>query len=107
MHRNDILAALGLADQNSGLYVGGWQDPSGSILTSYNPATEEPIAEIVQASLADYETAISEATDAFDEWRMLPAPRRGDYVRRIGNALREYKEQLGALVALEMGKIKA
>ncbi|HSF86120.1 MAG TPA: aldehyde dehydrogenase family protein [Acidimicrobiia bacterium] len=107
MHRNDILAALGLADQNSGLYVGGWQDPSGSILTSYNPATEEPIAEIVQASLADYETAISEATDAFDEWRMLPAPRRGDYVRRIGNALREYKEPLGALVALEMGKIKA
>jgi aldehyde dehydrogenase (NAD+) len=107
LHRNDILAALGLADQNSGLYVGGWQDPSGSILTSYNPATEEPIAEIVQASLADYETAISEATDAFDEWRMLPAPRRGDYVRRIGNALREYKEPLGALVALEMGKIKA
>ncbi len=107
MHRDEILSALGLSDENSGLYVGGWKDPSGSTLTSYAPATTEPIADVVQASLGDYEVAIGEAIEAFEEWRMLPAPRRGDYVRRIGNALREYKEPLGALVAMEMGKIKA
>ncbi len=107
MHRDAIFAALGLAEENSGLYVGGWRDPSGSLLTSVNPATAEPIAAVVQASADDYELAIAEAIEAFEEWRMLPAPRRGEYVRRIGNALREYKEPLGSLVALEMGKIKA
>jgi aldehyde dehydrogenase (NAD+) len=105
--RDQIFDALGLEDVSSGAYAGRWLDAAGDEITSINPATEEPIATVRQASLDDYETVISEAADAFVEWRMLPAPKRGEYVRLLGNALRDYKEPLGALVALEMGKIKA
>ncbi|NND02127.1 MAG: aldehyde dehydrogenase family protein, partial [Acidimicrobiia bacterium] len=72
-----------------------------------NPATEQPIASVTQASNDDYERAVTSAVDTFKEWRMLPAPQRGDYVRQIGNALRDHKAQLGALVSMEMGKIRA
>ena len=107
MNRDAVFAALDLTDTNSGVFAGRWLEPSGEVLVSENPATTEPIASVVQGTVEDYETVITEAADAFEEWRMLPAPQRGEYVRRIGNALREYKEPLGALVALEMGKIKA
>ena len=107
MKRDAVLSALGLSDTNSGVFAGRWLEPSGDVLVSENPATAEPIASVLQGDLADYEVVVGEATDAFEEWRMLPAPQRGEYVRRIGNALREYKEPLGALVAMEMGKIQA
>lgn len=105
MNRDAALSALGLSDINPGVYAGRWIEPSGDVLVSENPATTEPIASVVQGTAGDYETVAAEAVEAFEEWRMVPAPHRGEYVRRIGNALREYKEPLGALVALEMGKI--
>src|SRR4029079_13083155 len=55
----------------------------------------------------DYETCVAAAERAFETWRALPAPKRGEIVRQIGNALREKKKALGALVSLEMGKIRA
>jgi len=105
--RDQIFAALGLDDVNPGAYAGGWIDPSGDEITSINPATGEPIAAVKQASLDDYERVVTSAEEVFLEWRMLPAPKRGEYVRLLANALRNYKEPLGALVALEMGKIHA
>jgi len=105
--RDQIFAALGLEDVNSGAYAGGWLDTGGIEITSINPTTEEPIASVRQASLADYEEIVANSEETFEEWRMLPAPKRGEYIRLFGNALREYKEPLGALVALEMGKIQA
>src|SRR6185436_6165326 len=81
--------------------------PSGSDLVSLNPATGEPIARIAQASRADYARVADEAQKAFEKWREWPAPKRGEVVRQIGDALREKKDALGALVSLEMGKIKA
>ena len=107
MTRDQIFAALGLDDVNPGAYAGGWIAPSGDEITSINPATEEPIAAVKQASLDDYELVVASAEDTFKEWRMLPAPKRGEYVRLLADALRRYKEPLGALVALEMGKIQA
>ena len=107
MTRDQIFAALGLDDVNPGAYAGGWIDPSGDEITSINPATGEPIAAVKQASLDDYERVVTSAEEVFLEWRMLPAPKRGEYVRLLANALRNYKEPLGALVALEMGKIHA
>ncbi len=107
MRREEIFDALGLSDDNPGLYAGEWRAGAGGELTSVNPATAEPIATVQQASAADYEAVVAAAHEAFREWRVLPAPQRGEYVRRIGNALRDAKEPLGALVALEMGKIKA
>jgi aldehyde dehydrogenase (NAD+) len=105
--RDQIFAALGLDDVNPGAYAGGWIEPSGDEISSMNPTTGEPIAAVKQASLDDYERVVTNAEDTFKEWRMLPAPKRGEYVRLLADALRRYKEPLGALVALEMGKIQA
>jgi aldehyde dehydrogenase (NAD+) len=105
VNRDDIFGALGLDDHPSGAYAGAWLDAGGAPLESENPATNATIGTLFQASRADYERTVQVAEETFHEWRMLPAPKRGDYVRQIGNALRDYKEPLGALVSMEMGKI--
>ena len=105
-----ILKELGIEETNPGVCTGpdGWiQDPEGSELISYNPTTEEPIASVVQATPQSYQTVASEAHAAFQKWRAVPAPQRGQVVRDLGQALRELKEPLGDLVSLEMGKLKA
>jgi aldehyde dehydrogenase (NAD+) len=107
MTRDEIFAALGLEDVNAGGYAGGWLDASGDILEVENPTTGEILGSVRQCDEADYDKIIESAQETFLRWRMLPGPKRGEYVRLIGNALREKKEALGALVALEMGKIQA
>jgi len=104
-----LLDKLHLTDLNPGACTGpdGWiSDPNGKKLVSYNPATGEAIASIVQATAATYDTVVNRAAEAFLAWRNVPAPQRGALVRDLGNALREYKEPLGELVSLEMGKIR-
>lgn len=102
----DVLTSLGIAETNSGVYAGQWiESPGGDALVSTNPATGEAIASVTQASEADYEKVMEASQEAFRRWRMLPAPQRGEYVRLIGNALREKKDALGKLVSMEMGKI--
>jgi len=105
--KDEIFAELGLEDRNPGAFAGGWLETTGADLEVENPATASTISTIVRASADDYEQVIAAAREAFPRWRMLPAPKRGEYVREIGNALREHKEALGALVALENGKIRA
>ncbi len=107
MKRDAVLAALGIENENSGVFAGQWLAGNGPALASIDPTTEEVLGSVREADIADYEAAITVAQDTFKEWRMLPAPERGNYVRRIGNALREYKEPLGALVSMETGKIRA
>ncbi|MBI5156890.1 MAG: aldehyde dehydrogenase family protein [Acidimicrobiia bacterium] len=107
MNQDQIFSALGLHDLHSGAYAGGWVEPSGGELTVENPATAATISRVRQASAADYEAVIASSEETFLRWRMLPAPKRGEYVRLIGDALRRHKTALGALVSLEMGKIAA
>ena len=107
MTKEEIFASLGIDGLTSGAYAAGWLDAGGDELEVENPTTTEPIATLTQASLDDYEKIVTTAEETFQEWRMLPAPKRGEYVRLIGNALRDHKEALGALVSLEMGKIRA
>jgi aldehyde dehydrogenase (NAD+) len=107
MTRDEIFAALGLRDHNSGVYAGGWVDGSGGDLASVNPATGSEIAMVAKGSIDDYDAVVASSQETFERWRMVPAPKRGEFVRQIGNALRDHKEALGALVALEMGKIVA
>ncbi|RMH19138.1 MAG: aldehyde dehydrogenase family protein [Acidobacteria bacterium] len=102
---SDLLAELGIADQNSGACAGDWLDTSGPELASINPTTGEVIATVRQATVADYERVVAAGLTAFDAWRRWPAPRRGEVVRRLGDALRSKKEPLGKLVTLEVGKI--
>ncbi len=104
----DFLSDLGIEKINRGACYGpgGWLGGKGrEILVSYNPTTGEEIARVYQANEADYEEVMRQASKAFEEWRLVPAPVRGLVVRDFGIALREKKETLGKLVSLEMGKI--
>jgi len=105
----DILKKLGLAEINPGTWLGSksLEDTSTKLIESINPATGEVIASVRSTSAADYEQLVTQARETFLEWRKIPAPLRGEAVRLIGNALRENKDALGSLIALEMGKIKA
>jgi aldehyde dehydrogenase (NAD+) len=105
-----LLTRLGIQEVNPGACTGpdGWiADPKGKQLVSYNPTTNNAIASIVQATPETYEKVVSAAHQAFLTWRSAPAPKRGEVVRDLGNALRAMKEPLGELVTLEMGKIRA
>jgi aldehyde dehydrogenase (NAD+) len=106
VNRDQILRALGLEDENPGAYAAGWIGTGGDLLISCDPTTGEAIAAVKQATVEDYEKVVGNSAEVFTEWRMLPAPERGEYVRRLGNALRDYKDPLGSLVSYEMGKIK-
>lgn len=104
-----LLEKLGIEDVNSGACTGPdrwYQDPDGVELTSYNPSTGEPIASIIQATEPVYDRVVADAHESFLHWRTVPAPVRGHLVRDLGELLREYKEPLGDLVTLEMGKIR-
>jgi aldehyde dehydrogenase (NAD+) len=110
MNATQILAGLGLEQTNSGTWCGegGWlADSAAPLIESINPSTGEVIARVRAASAADYQRVMATAVAAFQEWRLVPAPLRGEAIRRIGNALRAKKDLLGSLVTLEMGKIKA
>jgi len=103
---SEILEKLHIEAVNSGACYGDWiPQPSGGELESINPASGEALAKVLRAGPEDYEYVVSRAQEAFLEWRMVPAPRRGEIVREIGNELRAHKNELGALVSLEMGKI--
>lgn len=82
-------------------------DPKGNELASYNPATGELIGKVIQVTSATYEQVVTSAQNTFMNWRSVPAPKRGELVRDLADALRMYKEPLGDLVTLEMGKIQA
>ncbi len=97
---------FGIEGGNLGACTGQWIAAEDKHeLISYNPTDGEPIASVIQADEAAYEEVIATAAEAFKSWRMMPAPARGEIVRDLGNELREFKEPLGRLVSLEMGKI--
>ena len=105
-----LLQSLGLSATNSGTYLGQgrWSEATGAgVLHPTNPTTGEVIAEVQATSEAEYEAVIARAQAVFQEWRTVPAPRRGEAIRLCGEALRANKDALGSLVALEMGKSKA
>lgn len=103
-----LLEKLQISDVNPGTCTGpdGWIDSGGEVLVSHNATTGEPLAKVIQTTPAAYISVVDVAAEAFKTWRSVPAPKRGEVIRDLGNALREYKEPLGELVTLEMGKIK-
>lgn len=101
-----VLKNLGIDEVNQGVSTGAkWFETQGKLNTSSSPVDGKVIASVKTATLKDYETVVTKAQAAYKEWRMVPAPQRGEIVRLIGNALRDAKEDLGALVSYEMGKI--
>lgn len=104
------LRDLGIQAVNSGGSTGsGWWAPKGSgpLLQSCNPATGDVLAGVHPCTAEDYRHLVATSQEAFERWRSVPAPKRGELVRLIGQALRQQKDQLGTLVAAEVGKIKA
>ena len=105
MDKTEVFTRLGLTAMNSGVYAGAWLPGAGREIESINPTSGEVLATVRRAAAEEYEQVVQTSTAAFAGWRMLPAPRRGEYIRLLGNALREHKEPLAALVSMEMGKI--
>jgi aldehyde dehydrogenase (NAD+) len=104
--RNDVLKRLNISELNDGVSTGAdWLGGRGETTVSVSPIDNQEIARVKNASLDDYELVMQKAQEAFIIWRKIPAPKRGEVVRQIGDALRAAKEDLGYLVSLEMGKI--
>ncbi|PYL44814.1 MAG: aldehyde dehydrogenase family protein [Verrucomicrobia bacterium] len=101
-----VLQKLGLTDDNPGVFDGEWRG-GGAKIDKISPINGQKLASVRTASADEYDRAISRAHEAFLKWRTTPGPVRGDTVRRLGNALREFKHDLGQLVTLETGKIIA
>lgn len=101
----DFLVKLNIQPENKGVSTGSeWIKGNGKKLDSFSPVDGKKIASITTGDESDYEQMMEKATAAFKEWRNWPAPRRGEIVRQVGEALRENKEILGKLVSYEMGK---
>lgn len=109
--QNDIVSQtfeeLGLTGENKGACTSSWLETSGQRLTSFNPTTGQGLADIICATEGDYDKIIEHTHKTFNAWRMAPAPQRGEVIRRLGEELRKYKEPLGRLISLEVGKIES
>lgn len=105
MQIQEILSSLQIAANNSGVSTGTkWLKGNGTIIESFSPVNGALIAASEDTSRAIYDEVIQTAKKAADTWRNIPAPKRGEIVRQIGDLLRINKEALGNLVSLEMGK---
>src|SRR5580692_5863628 len=101
-----VLEKLALSEDNAGVFDGNWRG-GGAKIDKISPIDGKKLATIRTAADEDYKKTIARAEEAFEKWRKTPGPVRGDTVRRLGNALRELKHELGQLVTLETGKIIA
>lgn len=102
---SDILAQLGIQQHNAGASTGANQiDCKGEKIASYSPVDGQLIATVNEVDKNSFDHVIEKANEAFAEWRSWPAPRRGEVVRQMGEALRKNKNALGRLVSYEMGK---
>ena len=105
MKMEKVLNKLGIEKNNEGASTGvQWLKAGGPKMESFSPVDGKRIASVTLVTRDTYDQVISQAQAAFTEWRMWPAPKRGEVVRQIGEALRNYKEPLGRLVSYEMGK---
>lgn len=101
----DFLSTLGLSGLNSAYSTGSADGAgSGAVITCYSPVDGKAIGAVGSVNRAEYDAVVAQAQQAFLQWRQWPAPKRGEVVRQVGEALRKYKDPLGRLVSYEMGK---
>ncbi len=98
------LKILGISTQNPGSSTGQHWFSGGKLFESFSPVDGKRIALVTGSSRKDYEQVVNSATDAFRTWRLIPAPKRGEIIRQLGDRLRQLKPALGKLVSYEMGK---
>ena len=105
-----ILKKLGINKINHGSCIGGdkWiKSNDAGVISSFNPTNNNLLAKVNKCNKDDYEEVIKSSLMAFEKWKMVPAPVRGQLILEMANELRDKKDLLGSLVSLEMGKIKA
>ena len=101
----DFLAQLGIQSVNPGASTGTqWIDSKATVIRSSSPVDGKLIGTVQSTDEATYQRIVQQSAQAFEDWRQWPAPKRGEIVRQVGEALRMYKEPLGKLVSYEMGK---
>lgn len=100
----ESLTSLGIKAENIGASTGNEWFATGNTIPCYSPTDGSLIASVTSASAEDYEKVVQSSQKAFKEFRMMPAPHRGEIVRQFGEKLRHYKADLGKLVSYEMGK---
>lgn len=100
----EALSQLGIKDLNDGTSTGSNSFANGKTIESYSPVDGSLIASVKASTKEDYQAAMAKAEDAFKAWRLVPAPKRGEIVRQMGEELRKFKQPLGQLVSYEMGK---
>ncbi len=101
----EALKTLGITNSNRGTSTGKtWLRTTGQSIVSYSPADGKVIGRVQTTDKRAFAKVMEQAQKAFVAWRLVPAPKRGEVVRQIGEALRKYKEPLGKLVSYEMGK---
>ncbi|MEL6560982.1 MAG: aldehyde dehydrogenase family protein [Bacteroidota bacterium] len=99
------LSNLGIAELNQGSSTGkDWLSSSGAVISSHSPADGALIAKVTSGTADTYEAVVAKSAEAYKSWRLMPAPKRGEIIRQIGDELRINKEDLGKLVSYEMGK---
>ena len=101
----EFLKTLKIEEKNKGVSTGtNWINSNGETIDSFSPVDGKKIASVTATDKESYEAVVKKAEEAFKTWRLVPAPKRGEIVRQIGEALRQHKEPLGKLVSYEMGK---
>ncbi|MEC9466534.1 MAG: aldehyde dehydrogenase family protein [Myxococcota bacterium] len=101
----DFLTELGIEENNSGVIIGDLREANGEVIESISPVDGQVIAKVQMGTAEDYDKVVAKAVAAFETWRMVPAPKRGEIIRQMGMLLRDKKTALGKLVSLEVGKI--
>jgi aldehyde dehydrogenase (NAD+) len=105
--KKEVFLKLGIEEVNLGVCSGPWLETAGEVIESISPIDGSRLGRVKTAGAEDYETVVSAAAAAFELWKMVPAPRRGEVIHHLGLELRKYKDALGSLIAMETGKIKA
>ena len=105
--KHALLDRLGIVADNDGASTGTWIATRGEPIVSVSPADGGAIASVRGAGPQDYESVVGAAQESFATWRLVPAPRRGEIVRQLGQLFRDHKHDLGALISWEMGKIRS
>ena len=104
---HEFLKSLGLEGELPGASNGEWLDCSGGLLSVTTPIDGSVVGSVRMAGLAEYEQVVDAAQAAWLKWRAVPAPNRGLFMLELGHAFRHHKAELGALISLETGKIRA
>ena len=104
--KEEVFSRLGIGATENGIFSGSWKKGKSSrMIRSISPIDGTHLCSIDQATESDYNSVVSTSVKAFEEWSQVPAPRRGEFIKKVSDALENSKKDLGLIVSLEIGKV--